>query len=338
MNLDFLTFHRHLFVILLLVIASVLTLTLQLGELKNINDIDFFDVLGEGGITVMTLVWIFFILISRPSGRVTVLLFTGLTLTHISMLLDFIDEFVVYPEDNKWLTAIESLPAPIGMLIMSIALYQWHLEQVSINTQLRKTERYYRDHSLTDFVTGLYSAKYMKVQLQREIINVNNLNHAENANNIKEDSKKELTFSMMLIDIRQFDLFNRKHGDHQGDILLRETAQIILMNLRDNDLACRYASDRFIILMPNTNTNIAEQVAKHIEKSIENLAFKIGSSTTANYQHVASCVMSFNGNEDHLTILAMLNERMTETKTHFHEVQAAHKHKLNHLFNKPVIH
>lgn len=339
MNLDFLNFHRHLFIILLLVIASVLMLTLNLGELKNINDIDFFDVIGEGGITVMTLVWIFFILISRPSGKVTLLLFTGLTLTHLSMLLDFIDEFVVYPEDNHWLTAIESLPAPIGMLIMSVALYQWHLEQVSINTQLRKTERYYRDHSLTDFVTGLYSAKYMKTQLQREIVTVNNFKHAETNNNLgKKQSEQTLTFSMMLIDIRQFDLFNRKHGDHQGDILLRETAQIILMNLRDNDLACRYASDRFIILMPNTNTNIAEQVAKHIEKSIEHLAFKVGSSTAANYQHVASCVMGFTGDKDHLTVLNMLNECMAETKANFNKIQVSANNQSHHLFNKPVVH
>ena len=323
MNLDFLTFHRHLFIILLLVIASVLMLTLQLGELKNVNDIDFLDVIGEGGITVMTLVWIFFILISRPSGKVTVLLFTGLTLTHISMLLDFIDEFLFYPEDNKWLTAIESLPAPIGMLIMSVALYQWHLEQVSINTQLRKTERYYRDHSLTDFVTGLYSAKYMKTQLQREIVSAKNVNNNNHSNNEKktDEPKPILTFTLMLIDIRQFDQFNRKHGDQQGNILLREIAQIILMNLRDNDLACRYASDCFIVLMPNTGTNTAEQVASDIEKSIEHLAFKVGRSTIANYQHVSSCVMSFNGNEDYLTILEKLNERMKITKQHLHQKQ-----------------
>lgn len=324
MNLDLFSFHRYLFIVLFLAIASVATLTFQLGELKTYADIDFFDVMGEGGITLITLVWVFFILISRPSGKVTHLLFTGLTLTHISMLLDFLDEFLLYPEDNTWLTTIESLPAPIGMMIMSIALYQWHLEQVSINTQLRKTERYYRDHSLTDFVTGLYSAKYMKTQLQREIVNAKNVNGNDH-NHHENKPKQTLTSTLMLIDIRQFDQFNRKHGDNQGNILLREIAQIILMNLRDSDLACRYASDCFIVLMPNTDTKTAEQVARHIEKSIEHLAFKVGSSTTANYQHVASCVMSFNGKEDHLTVLEQLNDRMRITKQRLHQQQLIKK-------------
>jgi len=144
--------------------------TFQTGQLKHATQIDFFDIAGEGGITLMTLVWIFFILISRPADKVINLLFTGLTLTHVSMLLDFIDEFLIYPDNNTWITTIESLLAPIGMIIMSFALYLWHQEQMTINTQLRNTEKYYRDHSLTDYVTGLYSAKYMKSQLQREIL------------------------------------------------------------------------------------------------------------------------------------------------------------------------
>jgi diguanylate cyclase (GGDEF)-like protein len=299
MNLFFLKFHRHLFIILLMVITTVVTVTSQIGELKPVAEFDFFDAAGEGGITLMTLVWIFFILISRPSGKVTNLLFVGLTLTHVSMLLDFIDEFYVYPSDNTWLTTFESLPAPVGMVIMSVALYWWHQEQMSINAQLRNTERYYRDHSLTDFVTGLYSAKYMKDQLQREIVNANT---------------HQQPFTMMLIDIRHFDSFNRKHGDQQGDTLLRETAQLILMNLRDEDLACRYASDRFIILMPNTSIQTAQTVATHIEQAIANLAFKIGNSSAAQYQHVASCVMECTGDDEYLNVLDKLNDRMLVTK------------------------
>lgn len=313
MNLSFFKFHRHLFLILLLVITSVIALTFNLGTLKPAEELDWFDAVGEAGITLVTLVWIFFILISRPSGKVTNWLFVGLTLTHVSMLLDFIDEFYFYTSDTAWLGTIESLPAPVGMIIMSVALYWWHQEQMSINAQLRNTERYYRDHSLTDFVTGLYSAKYMKNQLKREIVNAEN---------------HQQSFVMMLIDIRKFDSFNRKYGDQQGDTLLREIAQLILMNLRDEDLACRYASDRFIILMPNTSVDIAQTVATHIEQSIANLAFKIGNSAAAQYQHVTSCVMECDGNDEYLNVLDKLNDRMLATK---HDInnQATRKNILN---------
>jgi diguanylate cyclase (GGDEF)-like protein len=308
MNLAFLKFHRHLFTILLAVIISVILVTTTLGERKALSTIDIFDAFGEGGITLMILVWIFFTLISRPAGKVTNLLFMGLTLTHVSMLLDFIDEFLVYPDNNTWLTTFESLPAPIGMIIMSIALYQWHQEQMTINTQLRKTERYYRDHSLTDYITSLYSAKYMKTQLQREIIYA---------------KKHQQSFALMLIDIRRFDLFNRQYGDKQGDRLLREIAQVILINLRDEDLACRYASDRFIILMPNTLVTTAEEIAMHIEQSVANLAFKVGRSAHAKYQHVTSCVMSVDGQDNDLQVLDKLNHLMEIAKEYRHSDTAA---------------
>ncbi|WP_111978673.1 GGDEF domain-containing protein [Algibacillus agarilyticus] len=299
MNFAFLKFHRHLFVILFVVLASVVAMTIQLGDLKTFAQIDFFDAAGEGGITLMTLLWLFFTLISRPAGKVTHWLFVGLTLTNVSMLLDFMDEFVQYPADSAWLSTIESLPAPIGMVILSVALYQWHLEQMTINAQLRRTERYYRDHSLTDFVTGLYSAKYMKNQLERECTQV---------------KKRQSTVAVMMIDIRNFDCFNRKHGDQQGDILLREVAQLILMNLRDEDLACRYASDRFVIMLPNTTLLTAQAMANDIELSISNLAFKFGPSSVANYQHVTSCALIFDGQEGVDDMLSQLNNAMLATK------------------------
>ena len=147
MNFTFLRLHRALFTYLLLTILAVVWGTLSIGTLKPEAEIDWFDAVGEGGITLMTLIWIFFILISRPSGGVTNALFIGLTFTHVSMLLDFLDEFLHYPLDWSWLSTVESLPAPLGMVIMSFALYHWHKEQNTINNQLRRTERFYREHS-----------------------------------------------------------------------------------------------------------------------------------------------------------------------------------------------
>ena len=88
MNTPFIKPHFHLLVILFITLATVITATFSLGELKPSKELDYFDALGEGGMTVMTLVWIGFILLSRPTGKVTNWLFSGLlpvSYTHLTL-------------------------------------------------------------------------------------------------------------------------------------------------------------------------------------------------------------------------------------------------------------
>lgn len=300
MNFIFLQLHRALFAYLVATISIVVIGTLSIGTLKPENEFDWLDAIGEGGITLMTLIWIFFTLVSRPSGRVTNLLFIGLTLTHISMLLDFLDEFLTYPQDWTWLTTVESLPAPFGMIMMTIALYHWHQEQNTINIQLRRTERFYREHSLIDFITGLYSADYLKNQINLEI------------NTAKSHGA---SFSLMMFDIQHFSQFNQHYGYENGDILLREVAQLITMNIRDNDLACRYASDRFIVLMPNTQKEVAEEIAKQTKKSIEHLAYKLDNTSQAIYPKINVCSHQYCGWHSFEEVLADINQHLSLAKS-----------------------
>ena len=299
MNFTTISLHRHLFAYLVLSVIPVCACAFLIGDLKPKSEFDWFDAMGEGGITLMTLIWIFFTLVSRPAGRVTNLLFVGLLFTHISMLLDFLDEFLRYPENHEWLTTVESLPAPIGMVMMSIALYHWHQEQSAINNQLRRTERYYREHSLTDFTTGLYSADYMKHQIKLEI------NHAKS---------QQTSFSLMMFDIRQFSQFNQDYGYQHGDILLREIAQIILMNIRDGDLACRYASDRFIVLMPHTRQDVAAEIERQTKQAIEHLAYKHDNTSCAVYPDVISCSHQYRGWHSYEEVLQDINRQLSHAK------------------------
>jgi diguanylate cyclase (GGDEF)-like protein len=299
MNFTFLRLHKTLYADILITICLVLTGTLCIGTLKNKSEFDWVDAIGEGGITLMTLIWIFFTLLSRPSGRVTNLLFIGLTLTHVSMLLDFMDEFLYYPADWAWITTVESLPAPLGMIMMTFALYHWHQEQNIINSQLRRTERFYREHSLIDFVTGLYSADYMKNQINIEVTNT---------------QSQHSFFSLMMLDIQQFSKFNLDYGYKHGDILLREIAQLITMNIRDGDLACRYASDRFIVLMPNTLLKTAEEITQQTQNSIENLAYKLDKTSQAIYPKVNTCTHQYRGWHSFDEVLADMNQHLSLAK------------------------
>ena len=307
MNLTYLALHKHLFFYLGMTISTILAITLTQGELKPTIEMDWLDALGEGGISLMTLIWIFFTLASRPAGNVTNLLFLGLVFMHVSMLLDFLDEFIFYENSANWITTVESLPAPIGMILMTFALYRWHQEQNCINNQLRRTERYYREHNLTDFTTGLYGADYIKRQIAFEL---------------EQAKKKQQLFSLLMLDIQKFSLFNQKFGSMHGDSLLREIGQIIQMNIRDGDIACRYASDRFVVLFPNTLNSTAEEISIQIQSAIEHLAYKSGQTSQAIYSKVTLCCRQYQQAMNYDEILADISTHLALVKISYTSEQA----------------
>ena len=268
--------------------AGVVTLAVCLasvfGDVKKSAVISNLDILGEGSIAFLTLAWILAALASRPPGTVTSLLTIGLGLFLFSVSLDFLDEFFYYPEEAYWISMIESYPAAVGMVVMTAALYQWHLEQRALNLQLRRREWGFRDHDAIDPITQLYRAEYWKEQINKQ-------------------QRSGKTAVLAIIDINNFSVFNQKHGYTEGDRYLHEIAQLIIMNLRQQDLACRYAGDRFAILMPDISPMQADIILNDIKASIQHLAFRHSQNANAIYTTARSTQVTLLPNQRLATVL-----------------------------------
>lgn len=135
MNKTQLSQHHFWLAVSAATIAVALNLAVAHGTAKPVADIVLMDIAGEGSIMLFTLSWIVAVLASRPKGRVTSLMTAGLNCFMFTALLDVLDEFFDYPP-GSWITVIESVPAAIGMVVMSMALYLWHKEQLALNVQL----------------------------------------------------------------------------------------------------------------------------------------------------------------------------------------------------------
>lgn len=273
-------------------ICLAVSLSFGLGEMKYWHEIAWLDVIGEGSVAAFTMLWIFFLLVSRPPGKVTTFLVLGLSCFMFSALLDVFDEFSEYHEFASRLGLFESIPAAFGMLLMSYALYQWHQEQLVLNKQLRRREATYREHEQVDRVTQLYSADYMRDRLDNQL------------------TEADRDFSVIMLDIDDFDRFNRDFGHEQGDRLLREISELILMNLRPRDLACRYAGDRFVLHLPDTNTLTANELAEQIKHSVNSLAFKANQNSAPVYNTLSYAVESVLSGDGVESILRRVNQRL----------------------------
>ncbi|HEX8406472.1 MAG TPA: diguanylate cyclase, partial [Duganella sp.] len=70
--------------------------------------------------------------------------------------------------------------------------------------------------------------------------------------------------ALVLLDIDGFHLINREFGQPEGDRVLQAVGHMLLLNLRNDDLLCRYAGDRFALLLANTSVAEAAALADHL--------------------------------------------------------------------------
>ena len=75
-------------------------------------------------------------------------------------------------------------------------------------------------------------------------------------------------FSLILLDIDHFKLYNDAHGHNAGDRLLVKLTEIFLDCSREQDLVVRYGGEEFMVVLPNTNIKQAEIIAERIHTNV----------------------------------------------------------------------
>lgn len=76
--------------------------------------------------------------------------------------------------------------------------------------------------------------------------------------------RSEMPFSLVVIDVDDFKSVNDKYGYQVGDILLKEISDLIMDRIRHIDYACRWDSDTFAILLPQTEMIGANQLVSDL--------------------------------------------------------------------------
>lgn len=79
---------------------------------------------------------------------------------------------------------------------------------------------------------------------------------------------------LLLVDVDHFKQINDKHGHAAGDTVLIQIAEILDRNMRQSDMAARYAGDEFIVLI-RADADIGRERATSIREEIANKQFQI---------------------------------------------------------------
>ena len=114
----------------------------------------------------------------------------------------------------------------------------------------------YKSH--TDAITGLWNHGFFQDKLTKEIEKAKTTNQ---------------TVSLIMIDIDNFKELNDTYGHQNGDIVLKEMANILRDSSRDGDYACRYGGEEFSVILTQTGKDQGYTIAERIRQKIEDYCF-----------------------------------------------------------------
>jgi len=132
-------------------------------------------------------------------------------------------------------------------LLRNVALQQEVEERIRANEALQEL-------AITDPLTNLFNRRhFFFLAEQKHTLAI----------------ERNLPLSIVMIDVNSFKEVNDTYGHVVGDAVLKHIAQEIRDDLRDSDIPARYGGDEFVILLPLTPYVHAVQVAKRVQKRIQ---------------------------------------------------------------------
>lgn len=111
-----------------------------------------------------------------------------------------------------------------------------------------------------DELTSLFNYRHYENELIKEFARATRHGHV---------------FSLVIMDIDDFKLYNDTFGHLEGNIILKRIAHIILYTVRISDIPCRYGGEEFALILPQTDKDGAFTLSDKIRQAIEKETFKM---------------------------------------------------------------
>lgn len=140
------------------------------------------------------------------------------------------------------------------------------LQNISLLIQANKMN-YYQGIAVFDGLTGVYNHRYFDKSLDFQF---------------KHLRRSPQSFSLCMIDVDDFKKYNDSKGHLEGDKVLHNTAQLLVDEVRTDDLVFRYGGEEFAVLLPRTIQIDAKRVGERLNKVVRKrlpIAISLGLAT-----------------------------------------------------------
>ena len=128
---------------------------------------------------------------------------------------------------------------------------------VAIAVQNARLYKQREKEAIRDELTRIYNRRFLREKLTQE----------------EARSKRYgRIFSLIIIDIDHFKVYNDAFGHPAGDQLLIALSKILMESVREVDFVARYGGEEFAIVLPECNKEKAVVVAERLRKKVEDFS------------------------------------------------------------------
>ncbi len=121
-----------------------------------------------------------------------------------------------------------------------------------------------RESALKDSLTGLYNRRFLQEYTETLIAGV---------------LRREKAVGLIMCDLDFFKQVNDLYGHSIGDMVLKETSNVLRKCIRTADLVIRFGGEEFLVLMLDINEGETSNVAEKIRETMENTRIKVSDGT-----------------------------------------------------------
>jgi diguanylate cyclase (GGDEF)-like protein/PAS domain S-box-containing protein len=143
---------------------------------------------------------------------------------------------------------------PTAVIEISKDITKWKRAEKA----LRESEKMYRELSIRDSLTKLYNSRHFFSQLKAET---------------RRADRYSRPLSLLLLDIDNFKHYNDRYGHLEGDKVLAKIGEVLLESLRETDSAYRYGGEELTVILSETSSKEATNIAERIRKRFETETF-----------------------------------------------------------------
>lgn len=130
-------------------------------------------------------------------------------------------------------------------------------ELAQLNTMLNVANQQLEALSTKDPLTGVYNRRYFMTRLEEEM---------------QLAIRSEIMISLIMVDVDNFKEINDRFGHHYGDQYLEQLGELLMRILkRSTDFVVRYGGDEFLLVLFDTESDGAKQIAQKIKKETQEL-------------------------------------------------------------------
>jgi two-component system cell cycle response regulator len=166
--------------------------------------------------------------------------------------------------------------------------------------RLRRNYERSLEMALTDSLTGLYNRRYLEAHINGLIGRI---------------TGGRRTLSLMMFDIDFFKRVNDSYGHACGDEVLREIGIRVMQNVRSFDTVARFGGEEFVVVMPETDLQVAASVAERLRRYIAERPFKISAPVKTIAVTISIGVVTANTEGDSTaSLLQRADEALYEAK------------------------